>query len=72
VALEVKSKNSTIGVIFLWLSGPEEAFTDPVIKLETEDEPRIQSQITKSREQALAAFLSRKVEGRRLLDRPGR
>jgi hypothetical protein len=26
VALEVKSKNSTIGSIFLWLSQPQEAF----------------------------------------------
>jgi hypothetical protein len=28
VSVEVKSKNSTIGSIFLWLITPEEAFID--------------------------------------------
>jgi hypothetical protein len=38
VGLEVNSKNSTIGSIFLWLITPEEAFIGPTIKLELEDE----------------------------------
>jgi hypothetical protein len=49
--------------IFLWLSSPEEAF----IGLSKSDvEPymsaRMQNQIAKSKEQALAAFVSKKAE----------
>jgi hypothetical protein len=61
--LEVKSKNSTMGSIFLWIRVAEEAF----IGLSKSgcgagDEPRMRNQITGSREQALAAFVSKKAE----------
>jgi hypothetical protein len=62
VALEVKSKNSTIGSIFLWLSAPEEAFIGLTIKLEPEDEHDDSKQITRLNEQGLAAFVQKKAE----------
>jgi hypothetical protein len=60
--LEVKSKNSTIGSIFLWLITPEEAFIGLTINLETEDDHAASKQIIRSNEDALAAFVSRKSE----------
>jgi hypothetical protein len=47
------------------MAGPIEAFMalNKVADVETKDEPpRLQNQIAKSREQALAAFLSKKAE----------
>jgi hypothetical protein len=70
VSLEVKSKNSTIGSIFLWLSSPEEAFIG-LSKPDAEPKmsPRMQTRIAKSKEQALAAFVSKKTEIDNLLTR---
>jgi hypothetical protein len=61
--MEVKSKNSTIGSIFLWLIAPEEAFIGlSESGAELEMSPRIQNRIAKSKEQALVAFVSKKAE----------
>jgi hypothetical protein len=61
--MEVKSKNSTIRCIFLWIDLPEEAFIGddkdarrPKMRL------RMQNQIARSKEQALAAFVQKKAE----------
>ena len=62
MALEVNSKTSMIRAIFFWLIFPEEAFIGLAIKLELEDEYRIEAQITRSDGDALAAFASRKSE----------
>jgi hypothetical protein len=63
VALEVKPKNSTIGSIFLWLITPEEAFIGLTKSgAEPEMSPRVRNQINGSKEQALAAFVSKKAE----------
>jgi hypothetical protein len=63
VTLEVKSKNSTRGSIFLWLIAPKEALIG-LSKSGAEPEmiPGMQNQIAISKEQALAAFVSRKAE----------
>jgi hypothetical protein len=63
VTLEVNSKNSTIGSIFLWLSSAEEAFIGlSKSGAEPEMSARMQNRIAKSKEQALAAFVSKKAE----------
>jgi hypothetical protein len=60
---QVKSKNSTIGSILLWLSPPEEAFiTSDEDGRRPKMSPGIQNQIARSKEQALAAFVSKKIE----------
>jgi hypothetical protein len=63
VVLEVKSKNSTIGSIFLSLSAPEEAFIR-LDKGRTEPEMNARSHKlnARSNEQALAAFVAKKAE----------
>jgi uncharacterized protein YukE len=63
VALEVKSKNSTTRSIFLWLRSPEEAFIG-LSKSGAEPKmiSRMQNQIAKSKQQALAAFVRKKAE----------
>jgi hypothetical protein len=63
VALEVKSKNSTIRSNFLWIDLPEEAFIgDDGDARRPKMSPRMQNQIARSKEQALAAFVSKKIE----------
>jgi hypothetical protein len=61
-ASEVKSKKSTVGSIFLWLIARQEAFINFTISWSTKMSPRLQSQIAKSKEEALAAFVSKKAE----------
>ena len=48
--------------IFLWLIVSDEAFIALVISGSKKMSPRMQNQIIRSREQALAAFVSRKAE----------
>jgi hypothetical protein len=63
VVLEVKAKNSTTGWIFLWLIAPEEAFISfSKSDAEPEMSPRMQNRIARSKEQALAAFVSKNGE----------
>jgi hypothetical protein len=63
VTLEVKSENSTIGSIFLWIDLAEEAFIgDDKDARRPKMSPRMQNQIARSKEQALAAFVSKKIE----------
>jgi hypothetical protein len=63
VAREVKAKNSTIGSIFLWIDLPEEAFIgDDEDARRPKMSPRMQNQIAGSKEEALAAFVSKKIE----------
>jgi hypothetical protein len=63
VALEVKAKNSMTGSIFLSLSAPEEAFIGLSKSVAEPDmSPRMQNQIARAKEQALAAFVSKKAE----------
>jgi hypothetical protein len=63
VALEVKLKNNTLRSIFLWLVALEEAFIGlSKSGLEPEMSPRMRDQIARSREKALAAFVSKKAE----------
>jgi hypothetical protein len=59
---EVKSKNSTIGLIFLWLSVSKEAFIGLTINPELEDECAASKAIIGSNADALAAFVSRKAQ----------
>jgi hypothetical protein len=62
VALEVNSKNSIIGSIFLWLITPEEAFIGLTVKLIPKMSTRTRSEIIRPNEDAHAAFVSRKAE----------
>jgi hypothetical protein len=63
VALEVNSKNSMIGSIFLWLIVPEEAFIGlSKSGAEPEMSTGMQNQINRSNEHALAAFVAKKAE----------
>ena len=61
--MEVKPDNTRSNPIFLWLIAPEEAFIG-LSKSDVEPymSPRMQNQIARSKEQALAAFVSKKAE----------
>jgi hypothetical protein len=62
-SLKVKSKNSTSSAIFRWLITQEEAFIGlSKSAAEPDMNPKLQTRITKSREQALAAFVATKAE----------
>jgi hypothetical protein len=63
VALQVKWKNSTTRSIFLWLVASEEAFIG-LGKSDAKPEMslRMQKQIARSKEEALAAFVSKRAE----------
>jgi hypothetical protein len=61
--LKVKAKNSTIRSIFLWQVAAGEAFIGLSRSgAEPEMSPRMQQRIARSKEQALAAFVSTKAE----------
>jgi hypothetical protein len=62
VALQVNVNNSIIGAIFLWLIIADEAFIGLTIMREPMMTIKTRPRAVKSKEQALAAFVSRKAE----------
>ncbi len=62
MTLEVNSKNSTIGAIFLWLIMPGRSIHRAHDQAGADDEHETPGSITRSNEDALAAFVSKKAE----------